>query len=178
MQIALRINGAEHPVDVPPSATLLSVLRDDLGLTGTRYGCGIGRCGACSVIADSRAVASCLLTAEQAGRMEITTIEGLASGATLHPAQEAFVAGAPVEFGQGIRTGFAQIVADELDVPLDRVTVVMGDTDRVPHDFGTFGSHSTQQEAPVFRRAAAFGRAQLLERAARRLEVSADRLDT
>ena len=67
-----------------------------------------------------------------------------------------------VEFGQGIRTGFAQIVADELDVPLDRVTVVMGDTDQVPHDFGTFGSHSTQQEAPVLRRAAAFGRAQLL----------------
>src|SRR5438477_1531784 len=92
MQIALRINGAEHPVDVPRSATLLSVLRDDLGLTGTRYGCGIGRCGACFVIADSRAVASCLLIAEQAGRMEITTIEGLASGATLHPVQEAFVA--------------------------------------------------------------------------------------
>ena len=83
-----------------------------------------------------------------------------------------------VEFGQGIRTGFAQIVADELDVPLDRVTVVMGDTDLVPHDFGTFGSHSTQQEAPVFRRAAAFGRAQLLSRAARRLGIGADRLDT
>lgn len=83
-----------------------------------------------------------------------------------------------VEFGQGIRTGFAQIVADELDVPLDRVTVVMGDTDQVPHDFGTFGSHSTQQEAPVLRRAAAFGRAQLLARAARRLGVGTDRLDT
>ena len=83
-----------------------------------------------------------------------------------------------VEFGQGIRTGFAQIVADELDVPLDRVTVVMGDTDRSPHDFGTFGSHSTQQEAPVLRRAAAFGRTQLLARAARRLGVDSGRLDT
>src|SRR5947207_2514629 len=83
-----------------------------------------------------------------------------------------------VEFGQGIRTGFAQIVADELDVPIERVRVVMGETDRVPHDFGTFGSHSTQQEAPAFRRAAAFGRAQLLARAARRLGVGTDRLDT
>jgi nicotinate dehydrogenase subunit B len=83
-----------------------------------------------------------------------------------------------VEFGQGIRTGFAQIVADELDVDLARVTVVMGDTDLSPHDFGTFGSHSTQQEAPVLRRAAAFGRAQLLARAAKRLGVNADRLDT
>jgi len=92
MQIALRINGAEHPVDVPRSATLLSVLRDDLGLTGTRYGCGIGRCGACFVIADGRAVASCLLSAEQASRMEITTVEGLAQGDALHPVQAAFIA--------------------------------------------------------------------------------------
>jgi len=83
-----------------------------------------------------------------------------------------------VEFGQGIRTGFAQIVADELDVALERVTVLMGDTDRVPHDFGTFGSHSTQQEAPILRRAAAFGRGQLLARAATRLGVTVDRLDT
>ena len=92
MQIALRINGAEHPVDVPRSTTLLSVLRDDLGLTGTRYGCGIGRCGACFVIADGRAVASCLLSAEQASRMEITTVEGLARGDALHPVQAAFIA--------------------------------------------------------------------------------------
>ena len=82
------------------------------------------------------------------------------------------------EFGQGIRTGFAQIVADELDVALERVTVVMGDTDRSPHDWGTYGSQSTHQEAPIFRRAAAFGRAQLLARAAKRLGVAVDRLDT
>jgi nicotinate dehydrogenase subunit A len=92
MQIALRINGAEHPVDVPRSATLLSVLRDDLGLTGTRYGCGSGRCGACFVIADGRAVASCLLSAEQASRMDITTVEGLAREEALHPVQAAFIA--------------------------------------------------------------------------------------
>ena len=91
MKLALTVNGERHDVDVPPNTTLLSVLRDDLGLTGTRYGCGRGQCGACYVIADSRAVASCLLTADQATRMEITTVEGLAEGSRLHPVQQAFV---------------------------------------------------------------------------------------
>ena len=91
MKLALSVNGTRHDVDVPPNATLLSVLRDDLGLTGTRYGCGRGQCGACFVIADSRAIASCLLTADQAARMEITTIEGLANGDRLTPVQQAFV---------------------------------------------------------------------------------------
>ncbi len=87
----LSVNGERHEIDVPPNTTLLSVLRDDLNLTGTRYGCGRGQCGACYVIADGRAVASCLLTADQAARMEITTVEGLADGKTLHPVQQAFV---------------------------------------------------------------------------------------
>jgi len=91
MKLALSVNGERREVDVPPNTTLLSVLRDDLALTGTRYGCGRGQCGACYVIADDRAVASCLLTADQAARMEITTIEGLATGETLHPVQKAFV---------------------------------------------------------------------------------------
>ena len=91
MKIALSVNGARHEVDVPPNATLLSVLRDDLGFTGTRYGCGRGQCGACYVIADSRAVASCLITADQAARMEIVTVEGLAKGDELTPVQQAFV---------------------------------------------------------------------------------------
>lgn len=87
----LSVNGERHEIDVPPNTTLLSVLRDDLNLTGTRYGCGRGQCGACYVIADGRAVASCLLTADQAARMEITTVEGLADGKALHPVQQAFV---------------------------------------------------------------------------------------
>ena len=100
MKLELSVNGERREVDVPPNTTLLSVLRDDLNLTGTRYGCGRGQCGACYVIADSRAVASCLLTADQAARMEITTVEGLAgagAGApgreapTLHPVQQAFI---------------------------------------------------------------------------------------
>jgi aerobic-type carbon monoxide dehydrogenase small subunit (CoxS/CutS family) len=85
------VNGERREVEVPPNTTLLSVLRDDLALTGTRYGCGRGQCGACYVIADGRAVASCLLTADQALRMEITTVEGLAEGNRLHPVQQAFV---------------------------------------------------------------------------------------
>ncbi len=92
MRLVLRINGATHAVDPPPSASLLGVLRDDLGLTGTRFGCGTGQCGACFVIADGKAVASCLMPARQAAEREITTIEGLARGDTLHPVQEAFIA--------------------------------------------------------------------------------------
>ena len=92
MRLVLTINGTIHEVDPPPSASLLSVLRDDLGLTGTRFGCGSGQCGACYVIADGRAVASCLMPVRQAADREITTVEGLAQGDTLHPVQQAFIA--------------------------------------------------------------------------------------
>lgn len=91
MKLTLTVNGSRRDVDVAPNLPLLSVLRDDLGLTGTRYGCGRGQCGSCYVIADGRAVASCLLTADQAARMEITTVEGLATGDALSPLQQAFV---------------------------------------------------------------------------------------
>jgi nicotinate dehydrogenase subunit B len=83
-----------------------------------------------------------------------------------------------VDFGQGIRTAFAQIVADELDVPMDRVNVVLGDTDQVPFDFGTFGSNSVAQETPRLRKAAAFARGQLIDRASAKLGVSKEKLDT
>ena len=83
-----------------------------------------------------------------------------------------------IEFGQGIRTAFAQIVADELDVPIERVNVVLGDTDQVPFDFGTFGSHSVAQETPLLRKAAAFARHQLIDRASAKLGLPADKLDT
>jgi len=92
MKFRLSVNGADRDVDVPRRATLLSVLRNELGLTGSRYGCGAGQCGACYVLADGRAVASCLMTVEQAAAEEITTIEGLSQGERLHPVQQAFVA--------------------------------------------------------------------------------------
>jgi nicotinate dehydrogenase subunit B len=83
-----------------------------------------------------------------------------------------------IDFGQGIRTAFAQLVADDLDVPFERVNVVLGDTAQVPFDFGTFGSHSVAQETPRLRKAAAFARRQLLERASAKLRIPVDRLDT
>ncbi|HVR88440.1 MAG TPA: (2Fe-2S)-binding protein [Candidatus Limnocylindria bacterium] len=92
MRFTLTVNGARREVDVPRRTTLLSVLRDDLGLTGTRYGCGTGQCGACFVLADGRAVASCFMPVDQAADREITTVEGLADGDRLHPVQEAFIA--------------------------------------------------------------------------------------
>ena len=92
MKLSLSVNGTSREIDVPRRTTLLTALRDDLGLSGTRYGCGAGQCGACFVMVDGRAVASCLMPAEQAAGSEITTIEGLAQGDRLHPLQEAFIA--------------------------------------------------------------------------------------
>lgn len=85
------MNGVDRDIDAPARTTLLTALRDDLGLTGTRYGCGIGQCGACFVLANGRAVASCVMTVEQAAGAEITTVEGLARRETLTPLQQAFV---------------------------------------------------------------------------------------
>lgn len=91
MQCRINVNGREHEVDPPRSTTLLSVLRDDLGLTATRYGCGRGQCGACYVLADDRAVASCMMKVEEVEGQRIVTLEGL-SQEGLHPVQEAFIA--------------------------------------------------------------------------------------
>jgi aerobic-type carbon monoxide dehydrogenase small subunit (CoxS/CutS family) len=78
-------------VDAPSDRSLLSVLRDDLGLTGTKYGCGEGACGACTVLVDGAATPSCMITAARASGREIVTIEGLAANGRLHPVQEGFL---------------------------------------------------------------------------------------
>jgi carbon-monoxide dehydrogenase small subunit len=90
-QVELTVNGALYKLDVQPWETLVEVIRDDLGLTGTKEGCGLGECGACTVIMDGRAVNSCLVLAAEADGKQITTIEGLADGDKLHPIQQAFV---------------------------------------------------------------------------------------
>lgn len=87
----LLVNGVRRRVDAEPGRTLLSVLRDDLDLTGTKYGCGEGRCGACTVLVDGRAVKSCLVRVESAAGKRITTIEGLERNGQLHPLQAAFL---------------------------------------------------------------------------------------
>jgi aerobic carbon-monoxide dehydrogenase small subunit len=96
-RIELTVNGRARSIEVAPHHTLLEVLRDDLGLTGTKECCLVGECGACTVLVDDVSVDSCLMFAVEADSATVTTVEGLASGDTLHPLQEAF-----------LRTGAAQ----------------------------------------------------------------------
>ena len=88
--IRLRVNGREHQVDVPPAEPLLTVLRTELDLTGAKYGCGEGQCGACTVLVDGQAVRSCVAPVGTLAGRAITTIEGLAPSPALHRVQQAF----------------------------------------------------------------------------------------
>ncbi len=312
MQLTLHINGETRPVAADPDRTLLSVLRDDLGLTGTKYGCGDGKCGACTLLVDRQPVQACSITVGAAAGSQITTVEGLARDGRLHPVQAAFVqAGAfqcgyctpgmimstvallethphpspaeithflqdnlcrcgsyqrilaavqdaatqlqarsggtmdagpatdapptpvlpewpdegifvaypdpdvavdvygaetvppppetrplsaigpwvhlaadgaitvyvgKVEVGQNIRTALAQMVAEELRVPVEAVQVIMADTGRVPYDVGTFGSRSTPITGPQVWRVGATARETLLELAAATWRVERDEL--
>jgi len=87
----LNVNGKSHEVDVEPTTPLLWVIREQLGLTGTKYGCGIAQCGACTVHVNGAAMRSCMLPAGTVVGQKITTIEGLASGKTLHRVQKAWI---------------------------------------------------------------------------------------
>ncbi len=89
--ITLTVNGKPQQVDTPPDRPLLDVLREDLALTGTRYGCGEGQCRACTVLVDGKPVPSCLTPVSDVAGKSITTIEGLADGDSLHPVQQAFL---------------------------------------------------------------------------------------
>ena len=87
----LHVNGREHEIDAEPADSLLFVLRDDLGLAGSRFGCGEGQCGACTVLIDGSAVRSCVTRMGAIGTRSVTTIEALASASELHPVQQAFL---------------------------------------------------------------------------------------
>ena len=91
MSLTLLINGSEHSVNAPPDQKLLYVLRENLGLTGTKYGCGEGQCGACTVLLESKPVRSCMASVGAVAGKKITTIEGLEQNGHLHPVQEAFL---------------------------------------------------------------------------------------
>ena len=97
--IQLTVNGICHDLLVDPNRTLTQVIREDLGLTGTKQGCEVGDCGACTVILDGKPVNSCLLLAVQANGHTITTIEGLADPQGLHPLQSAFVTEGAIQCG-------------------------------------------------------------------------------
>ncbi len=121
--LELNINGDIHEVLVAPNNTLLEVLRDKLGLMGTKRGCDLGACGACTVLINGAAYLSCIMLALDACGKEITTIEGLAEGGDLHPLQTAFV-----ENG-GLQCGFctpgmiltAKAILDEDEQPTEEV---------------------------------------------------------
>ena len=87
----LRVNGRDREVDAEPGDSLLSVLRYDFGLTGSRFGCGEGQCGACTVLIGGKATRSCITTVSMAAGKQITTIESLEKNGRLHPLQQAFI---------------------------------------------------------------------------------------
>ena len=89
--IRVNVNGVAHEVEVPTYRTLLDCLRNDLGLTGSKEGCGVGVCGACTVLVDGKMISSCIALAVFADGHDVTTVEGLAEDERLHPVQQAFV---------------------------------------------------------------------------------------
>ena len=91
MAISLKVNGASRSIDAEPDTPLLYVLRNDFGLNGAKFGCGLAQCGACTVLVDGAAVRSCSLPISQVGRAEVTTLEGLGTLAKPHPLQKAFI---------------------------------------------------------------------------------------
>lgn len=97
--IKLSVNDKEYEIAVAPNQTLLNVLRDELGLTGTKKGCGVGECGTCTVILDGKPVNSCLVLAVHAHERKILTIEGVETDQGLHPIQQAFVDKGAVQCG-------------------------------------------------------------------------------
>jgi len=99
VSIGIEVNAVAHRMEVKASALLLDVLRENLGLKGTKKGCDQGQCGACTVLLDGRPVLSCILLAVQADGKKITTIEGLAGDGELHPLQEAFIAEGAAQCG-------------------------------------------------------------------------------
>ncbi|NLW07288.1 MAG: (2Fe-2S)-binding protein [Clostridia bacterium] len=100
VKFELKVNGQEYQLEIPADVSLLEVLREYLGFTGTKEGCGQGECGACTVLVDGQAVNACLYPALKAAGAEVLTIEGLAGpGGKLHPLQEAFISAGAVQCG-------------------------------------------------------------------------------
>jgi carbon-monoxide dehydrogenase small subunit len=97
--ISLTVNGSPHELAVAPNRTLVDILRYDLGLTGSKKGCGIGDCGACTVLLDGLPVFSCLVLAVEADGHDVLTIEGVSDGPNLHPLQQAFVEQGAIQCG-------------------------------------------------------------------------------
>ena len=115
-RLSLRVNGEDHEVDVSPDTTLLKVLRDELGLLGTKRGCDTSACGCCTVHLDGKAVYACVVYAMSVQDSEVTTIEGLGEGDQLDPLQDAFIEAGAVQCGYctcGMIMAAKQLLNDE-----------------------------------------------------------------
>ena len=114
MAVTLKVNGSQRTVPVGPDAPLLYVLRNDLGLNGAKFGCGLAQCGACTVLLDGRAVRSCITEIGSIGTAEVITIEGLGTIDKLHPLQQAFIDEQAAQCGYCIN-GMIMTAKDLLD---------------------------------------------------------------
>lgn len=122
--ITLHVNGSTHRVVVDPIASLLRVLRDELGLTGTKEGCGTGYCGACTVLVEEQPVNSCLYFAVDADHKRVTTIEGVSQDGSLSPVQQAFVDHGGLQCGYctpGMIVSACALLDDEPDPSPDQI---------------------------------------------------------
>jgi aerobic-type carbon monoxide dehydrogenase small subunit (CoxS/CutS family) len=140
VRVTLRVNGSARDVEVAPADSLLSVLRDTLDLTGTKYGCGEGQCGACTVLVDGQAIRSCQPKAAQMTGRAITTIEALEQNGRLHPLQDAFLKHEALQCGfctSGmIMAGVALLAANPH--PTDEAIVAAMDRNRNVCRCGTY----------------------------------------
>jgi nicotinate dehydrogenase subunit A len=119
MPVSLKVNGAVHSVAAEPDTPLLYVLRNDLGLNGAKFGCGLGQCGACTVLVDGAPVRSCVTPIGSLGQSEITTLEGLGTIERPHPLQAAFIAEQAAQCGYCIAgiIMFAKALLDRIPQP-------------------------------------------------------------
>jgi aerobic-type carbon monoxide dehydrogenase small subunit (CoxS/CutS family) len=120
-EIRIRVNGMEHALEVEPRATLLDVVREQLGLTGAKLGCDIQVCGACTLLLDGKPVSACSMLAVDADNCDVLTVEGLRRGEKLHPLQEAFMEFGALQCGY-CTSGFiltAKALLDEYPRPSD-----------------------------------------------------------
>ncbi len=119
-EITLKVNGSAHTLDIDPATPLLYILRNDLGLKGPRFGCGLGQCGLCTVIVNGEATRSCIMPTS-AVTDEITTLEGLANGGTLHPLQQAWIDEQVPQCGfcQNGQIMSAKVLLDKIPNPTD-----------------------------------------------------------
>ncbi len=134
MRIDLEVNGQRHAVDVEPTRSLLSVLRDELQLTGAKFGCGESQCGACTVLLGGRSIRSCVTPVVSAAREPVTTVEGLERDGRLHPLQQAFIDEGALQCGYCttgmIMAGVSLLAATPDPTPDEIVRVMQGNVCR------------------------------------------------